>query len=105
MRDNDLEKSVFSLAKSYGRVVSPCEKCGRMPKIDFLYSNGINDRVEVFCKGGRFLGRHTKVTAGVVNNEDVSGKYMEALDVWNELQMKPGNMRIKVHPGRKKNND
>ena len=105
MRDKDLEKSVFALAESYGMVVASCEKCGRMPKIDFLYSSGINDRVEVFCTGGRFLGRHTKVTAGVVNNNDVSGKYMEALDVWNELQMQPGNMRIKVHPRRRKNDD
>ena len=105
MRDKDLEKSVFALAESYGMVVAPCEKCGRMPKIDFLFAHGVNDRVEVFCTGGRFLGRHTKVTAGVVNNNDVSGKYMEALDVWNELQMKPGNMRIKVHPRRRKNDD
>ena len=105
MRDRDLEKSVFALAESYGMVVAPCEKCGRMPKIDFLFTHGVNDRVEVFCTGGRFLGRHTKVTAGVVNNNDVSGKYMEALDVWNGLQMKPGNMRIKVHPRRRKNDD
>lgn len=105
MRDRDLEKSVFALAESYGTAIARCEICGRMPKIDFLYTHGINDRVEVFCAGGRFFKRHAKVTAGVVNNNDVSGKYMEVLDMWNELQMKPGNMRIKVHPRRRKNDD
>lgn len=105
MRDKDLEKSVFAIADCCGIAIARCEVCGRMPKIDFMYSNGINDRVEVYCTGGRFFKRHTKVTAGVVNNDDVSGKYMEALDVWNELQMKPGNMRIKVHPRRKRNDD
>jgi hypothetical protein len=30
---------------------------------------------------------------------------MEALDMWNELQMKPGNMRIKAHPRRRRTDD
>ena len=63
MRDRDLEKSVFALADSYGTAIARCEKCGRMPKIDFMYTQGINDRVEVYCTGGRFWGRHTKEEA------------------------------------------
>lgn len=102
MRDKALEKSVFALADCYGIAIARCEVCGRMPKIDFMLTHGVNDRVEVYCTGGRLFKRHTKVTAGVVNNDNVSGKYMEALDMWNELQMKPGNMRIKVHPRRNK---
>lgn len=101
MRDKALEEAAFNLCKSYGVAIARCELCGRLPKMGFQWKGDKIKRVEAYCTGGRFFGKHTRVSAVVVNGkEGTDGFYTEAIDIWNELQMQDGYVRTRVMPGR-----
>lgn len=101
MRDKAFEEAAFNLANQYGMQIAVCELCGRRPKMAFSWRGEHNSRAEVYCTGGRFFGKHTRVSAVVVNaKEGTDGFYTEAIDMWNELQMKDGYVRTRVMPGR-----
>lgn len=106
MHDKAFEEAAFNIAALYGMAIAPCELCGRMPKIDFKWKGERNTRVEAYCTGGRFFKKHNRISAVVVNGrEGTDGFYTEAIDIWNELQMKDGYVRTRVIPGRKEQHD
>lgn len=101
MRDKAFEEAVLNMCDKYGIAIARCALCGRLPKIDFRWAGATNNRVEAYCTGGRFFGKHTRVSAVVVNaKEGTDAFYTEAIDMWNELNMKSGYVKTHEMPGR-----
>lgn len=101
MRDKAFEEALMNMCDEYGKAIARCALCGRLPKMDFRWEGAINNRVEAYCTGGRLFKRHTKVSAIVFNDiEKNAGIYIEAIDMWNELNMKGGYVKPQEMPGR-----